>query len=433
MSNLPTSSSQAPREQKPKSKSRNGNNLSSEPICVGLDIGTTKVSMVIARIQENKTFEIIGVSSVPSAGLRKGVVINIDATVDAIRRAREEAELMAGIAVQTVWAGVAGSHIRSFNSRGMVAIKNREVNNDDIRRVLEAAQAVALPEDRKLLHALPQNFTVDSQDGIRDPIGMSGVRLEAGVHLASGAIMSLHNITKCAERAGLHVSGLAMESLASAEACLSQDEKDLGVAVVDMGGGTCDIIIYVNGSVVHTAVLPVGGTHLTHDISVGLRTPASAAEEIKKKYGCAMTSLIDGNETIEVPSVGGRNPRTLSRATLTEVIEPRIEETLHLINNEILKSGYHDLIGSGIVLTGGACLLEGVIELGEFIFETPVRRGIPLNTAGLTEVVRSPAFTTGVGLVKYGSENAIKAKKLRPNTMVEKLKTRVSDFLDGAF
>jgi cell division protein FtsA len=407
---------------------------SAERICVGLDVGTTKVSIVIARVESKNPqniSEIIGVSTVPSTGLRKGVVINIDATVEAIKKAREEAELMSGIKISQVWAGVAGSHIKSFNSRGMVAIKDHEVKSDDIRRVLEAAQAVALPEDRRLLHVLPQNFAVDSQEGIREPLGMSGVRLEASVHLVTGAQMSLLNITKCAERAGLQIAGLVMEPVASAEACLSQDEKDLGVALIDMGGGTCDIIVYVNGSVVHTSVLPIGGAHLTHDISVGLRTPAAEAEIIKKKYGCAMTSLVDAGETIEVPSVGGRNPRTLPRVTLAEVIEPRVEETLHLLNNEILKSGYRDLIGSGVVLTGGASCLEGIVELGEFIFEMPVRRGIALQTAGLTEVVQSPAHTTGVGLVKYGALQQPTAVK--EHSFVGRLKSRVSDLLDGAF
>jgi cell division protein FtsA len=422
-------------------------------ICAGLDIGTTKVSVIIARVNnrvganpmpyaserigphnsENTTYEIIGVGNYPSKGLRKGSVINIDITVEAIKKAREEAELMAGLKISHVWVGVAGSHIRSFNSKGMVAIKNHEVAADDVRRVLEAAKAVALPEDREILHLLPQSFAVDAQEGIRDPRGMSGVRLEAGVHLVTGAKMSLQNISKCAERAGLQVSGLVLESLASAEAVLSQDEKDLGVAVVDMGGGTCDIIVYVGGAVVHTSVLPIGGMHLTQDISVGLRTPAVEAEIIKKKHGCAMTSLVDGGETIEVPSVGGRNPRTVSRATLTEVIEPRIEETLHLINNEILKSGYQDLIGAGVVLTGGASLLEGIVELGEFIFEMPVRRGMALSTTGLKEVVQSPAYATGVGLMKYGAENSISETTKKSGSIMDRLKTSVAEFLDGAF
>ncbi|MDZ4678015.1 MAG: cell division protein FtsA [Oligoflexia bacterium] len=403
-------------------------------ISAGLDIGTTKVSVIIARVNPDKiSYEIIGVGNCPSKGLRKGSVINIDITVDAIKKAREEAELMAGVKIDSVWVGVAGSHIRSFNSKGMVAIKNHEVAPDDVRRVLEAAKAVALPDDREILHLLPQSFAVDAQEGIRDPRGMSGVRLEAGVHLVTGAKMSLQNIAKCAERAGLHVSGLVLESLASAEAVLSQDEKDLGVAVVDMGGGTCDIIVYVAGAVVHTAVLPIGGMHLTQDISVGLRTPVVEAEIIKKKFGCAMTSLIDSGETIDVPSVGGRNPRTVSRATLTEVIEPRIEETLHLINNEILKSGYQELIGAGVVLAGGASCLDGIVELSEFIFEMPVRRGMALSTTGLKEVVQSPAYATGVGLMKYGAENSAKETAKKSGSLVERLKTSVADFLDGAF
>lgn len=406
-------------------------------VIAGLDIGTTKVCVVIAKTHRGQTptknFEIIGVAQAPTTGLRKGVVINIDATVEAIKKAREEAELMAGVKIGKVWAGVAGSHIQSFNSKGMVAIKTHEVSADDVRRVHEAAKAVALHEDRQLLHILPQTFSVDSQDGIRDPLGMSGVRLEAGVHLVTGSKMSLLNVTKCAERSGLHVSGLVLESLAAAEATLSQDEKDLGVAVIDMGGGTCDIIIYVGGHVRHTSVLPIGGAHLTQDISVGLRTPIQEAEEIKKKYGCAMTSLVDGGEVIEVPSVGGRKPRIVSRTTLAEVIEPRCEETLHLIHNEILKSGFHELIGAGVVLSGGASLLEGIVELGEFIFEMPVRRGVALGTTGLKEVVQSPAYSTAVGLVKYGSENMKEAISSKAASFVDRLKTHVSDFLDGAF
>jgi cell division protein FtsA len=415
--------------------STSNQSVSQKPeIIAGLDVGTTKAAIVIARVHP-KSVEIIGVGYAPSSGLRKGVVINVEATVEAIKRAREEAELMAGVKLEKVWAGVAGSHIRSLNSRGMVAIKNHEVHQDDVARVLEAARAVALPDDRELLHLLPQNYTVDSQDGIRDPLGMSGVRLESSVHLATGLKMSLQNITKCAERAGLHVSGLVLESLASAEACLSQDEKELGCALIDMGGGTCDVIVFVNGSVVHTGVLPIGGSHLTHDISVGLRTPASEAENIKKKFGCAMTSLVEQQDVIEVPSVGGRNPRTISRSTLTEVIEPRIEEILNLINNEILKSGYQNMIGSGVVLTGGACLLEGIVELGEFIFEMPVRRGLVVNTSGLTEVAQSPAWTTAVGLVRYGAAHMNQAQQMKysTGTFMSKIKTRISGFLDGAF
>lgn len=401
-------------------------------IIAGLDIGTTKVCVVIGRVTDNSNIEIIGVAQSRSLGLRKGVVINIDATVEAIQRALEDAELMAGVGIDKVWAGVAGGHINSFNSKGMVAIKNHEVQKDDIRRVIEAAQAVALPEGRQILHVLPQSFKVDDQDGIRDPLGMSGVRLEAGIHIMTGATASLQNITKCAQKSGLQILGLVSEALASAEATLSQDEKDLGVAVIDMGGGTCDMVIYVGGSVVHTAVLPIGGYHLTHDISVGLRTPAGEAEEIKKKFGCAMASLVQSGETLEVPSVGGRNPRTLSRLTLAEVIEPRIEETIHFLNNEIIKSGYKDLLGSGVVLTGGGSLLEGIVELGEFIFEMPVRRGIPINTSGLKEVVQSPAIATAVGLIKHGAQNRVKTHNQR-GSFVETIKNKFTNFLDGAF
>lgn len=379
-------------------------------IYAGLDIGSSKVCLVIARVN-GKTYEIIGLSSIPSTGVKKGAVINIDATVDAIVKAREEAELMAGVKISDVIVGVSGSHVESFNSTGMVAIKNHEVSRSDMNRVIEAAKAVALKEDRELLHVLPQNFSVDSQSGIRDPIGMSGVRLEVGVHLVTGQTMNLLNIKKCVEKSGLKISGRALDPWAAAEVVLSQDEKDLGVAVVDMGASQCDIVIYNSGSVRHTAVVPIGGAHLTQDVSIGLRTPSAQAEDIKKKYGSAMTSLVSSQELIEVPSVGGRAARTISRVTLSEVIEPRAEETLYLIQNEIIKSGYRELLGAGIVLTGGGSCLEGLAELGEFIFEMPVRRGMAMNTSGLKEVVSSPVFATAVGLVKFGAENLLKVEK----------------------
>ncbi|MCC6278066.1 MAG: cell division protein FtsA [Oligoflexia bacterium] len=401
------------------------------PIVAGLDIGTTKVCMVIAR-SHSDSIEIIGVGQCPSRGLKKGSVINIDITVDAIKRAREEAELMAGIKVEKIWVGVGSQNIRSFNSKGMVAIKNHVVAKDDIKRVLEAARAVALPEDRQIIHLLAQTFAVDSQDGIRDPMGMSGVRLEAGAHLVTGNLMGIQNLERCVQKAGLQVAGLVLEPLAASDAVLSQDEKDLGVALVEMGGGSTDIIIFANGSVVHTAQIPVGGAHLTHDISVGLRTPSVEAEDIKKKYGCAMTSLVEAGETIEVPSVGGRNPRTVARITLAEVIEPRAEEILHLINNEIAKSGYQELIGAGIVLTGGGSLLEGIVELGEFIFEVPVRRGYAMHTTGLKEVVQSPVYATAVGLVRYGAIQG-KDSATRGSSIFEKIRTSFGQLLDGAF
>jgi cell division protein FtsA len=399
-------------------------------IVAGLDIGTTKVAVVIAR-HIPKAFEVLGLAQSPWSGLRKGIVINVDATVETITKAKEEAELMAGIKIDSAWVGVAGSHSQSFNSKGMVAIKNGEVTQEDLRRVLEASQAVALPDDREILHILPQNFIVDSQEGIRDPLGMSGVRLEAAVHLATALKRSLQNITRCAERAGLHVAGRVLDTLAAGEACLSQDEKDLGVALVDMGGGTCDIIIYVGGFVMHTAVLPIGGTHLTKDISVGLRTPIAEAEAIKKKFGCTMTSLVEEGESIEVPSVGGRGPRTVSRAMLAEVIEPRMEEILTLINNEILKSGYQHLLGAGVVLTGGCSLLEGIVELGEFVFEMPVRRGIPLFTEGLNETVRTPVYATGVGLARHGAKHFHQAIGKKAKSVMQRFKNRFNEFVDA--
>lgn len=401
-------------------------------VVAALDIGTSKVCVVIARLQpktESKNFEIIGVSSVPCTGMKKGSVVNIETTVEAIKKAREEAELMAGIKINSCWAGVSGTHVQSFNSTGMVAIKDHEVSAEDIQRVIEAAQAVAIKDDRELLHILTQNYIIDSQEGIRDPLGMSGVRLEVGVHLVTGSVMSMVNITKCAERAGLKISGKILEPLAAAEAVLSQDEKDLGVAVVDLGAGSTDIVIYVNGSVRHTTRVPIGGSHLTQDVSIGLRTPAAQAEEIKKKHGCAMASLMNGAELIEVPSVGGRNARTLSRTTLAEVIEPRAEEMLHLIHNELLKSGYYELLGAGVVMTGGGSCLEGFTELAEFIFEMPVRRGIALNTSGLKEVVSSPIFATAIGLIKFAGESGLSSEK--HESFMSKIKQDLTSLFKG--
>lgn len=401
-------------------------NNKNAPLVAGLDIGTSKISILIARVQ-NKTLEVIGVSSVPCNGVKKGAVVNIDATTEAIKKARIEAELMSGIKISNVWAGVSASHVSSFNSTGMVAIKDKEVKQDDVERVIEAAQAVAIKDDRELLHILPQTFIVDSQAGIRDPLGMSGVRLEVGAHLVAANSMTLVNLRKCAYKAELQINGFILEPLAAAEAVLSQDEKDLGVAVVDMGASSSDIIIYQNGAVVYSAVVPVGGSHLTHDVSIGLRTPAAQAEEIKIKYGSAMASLITNNEVIDVPSVGGRNARTISRSTLAEVIEPRAEEILNLIGAEIKQSGFGEVLGAGVVLTGGASQLEGMAELGEFIFEMPVRRAMALNTAGLKEVVSIPTFATLVGLVQMGAEKTKNSPMMtKANTFIEKFKKEIS-------
>jgi cell division protein FtsA len=375
-----------------------------ENLIVGLDIGTTKICAIVGNVTEDGV-DIVGIGTSPSRGLRKGVVINIETTVASIRKAIEEAELMAGCEIKSVYAGIAGGHIKGFNSQGVIAIKNREVSPDDVRRVIDAAKAIAIPMDREVIHILPQEFIIDDQDGIREPLGMSGVRLEARVHIVTGAVASAQNIIKSCNRAGLDVADIVLEQLASSEAVISAEEKEIGVALVDIGGGTTDIAIFVDGAIKHTAVLSLGGNHLTNDIAVGLRTPMAEAEKIKQKYGCCYTSIVGKDETIEVPSVGGRKPRILSRQLLSEILEPRMEEIYTLVNREIVKSGFEDQIASGVVITGGTSILEGMPELAEQIFNLPVRRGVPQNIGGLVDVVNSPVYATGVGLVLYGSKN----------------------------
>jgi cell division protein FtsA len=375
-----------------------------ENLIVGLDIGTTKICAIVGNVTEDGV-DIVGIGSSPSRGLRKGVVINIETTVASIKKAVEEAELMAGCEIKSVYAGIAGGHIKGFNSQGIIAIKNREVSTEDVRRVIDAAKAIAIPMDREVIHILPQEFIIDDQDGIREPLGMSGVRLEAKVHIVTGAVASAQNIIKSCNRAGLDVADIVLEQLASSEAVISPEEKEIGVALVDIGGGTTDIAIFVDGAIKHTSVLSLGGNHLTNDIAVGLRTPMAEAEKIKQKYGCCFASLVGKDETIEVPSVGGRKPRVLSRQLLAEILEPRMEEIFTLVNREIVKSGYEDRIASGVVITGGTSILEGSPELAEQIFNLPVRRGLPQNLGGLVDVVNSPVYATGVGLVVYGSKN----------------------------
>lgn len=375
---------------------------SKAPLLAGLDIGSTKVSFVIGTVTPEGKIEIAGVGTAPNTGIRHGVVVNIEATTDSIRKAKEEAELMSGYSAQEVWVSVAGNHITSFDSKGMVAIKNKEVTHSEIERVIEAAKAVAVPADRQVLHVLPRDFKVDGQDGISDPIGMSGIRLEANVHIVTGSQTALNNTVKCVEKANLKIAGLVLGQLASAQAVLSEDEKNLGVAVIDMGGGTCNAIYFVNGSVAHSSVIPVGGQHFTHDVAVGLRTPQVSAEILKKKYGCAMATLVNDNETIEVEGVGGRKARVLPRKELADVLEARAEETLNLIANDVRMSGLMAMMGSGLVLTGGASQLDSLIEMGEFIFDLPVRRGTPTQVGGLTDVVKGGEFATSVGLLLYG-------------------------------
>jgi cell division protein FtsA len=371
-------------------------------IVVGLDIGTTKICAVVGEITSDSSIDIIGLGTSHSRGLRKGVVINIDSTVESIKKAIEEAELMAGVEIDSVFAGIAGGHVKGFNSRGVIAIKDKEVTQSDIERVIDAAKAVAIPMDREVIHVLPQEFIIDEQDGIREPLGMSGVRLEAEVHIVTGAVTSAQNIIKSCNRAGLEVRDIVLQQLASSYAALTDDEKELGVALVDVGGGTTDIAIFVQGSIWHTSVLALGGNHITNDLAVGLRTPTVEAEKLKKKAGCALTSMVKGEEAVEVPSVGGRDPRVISRHVMAEIIEPRAEEIFSLSRREIQKSGYEEMIASGVVISGGSVILEGMPELAEQVFDLPVRRGAPREVGGLIDIINSPIYTTGAGLVLYG-------------------------------
>jgi cell division protein FtsA len=371
-------------------------------LIVGLDIGTSKVVAIVCEVMEGQQVEVIGIGTHPSRGLKKGVVVNIESTVQSIQRAVEEAELMAGCEIHSVYAGIAGSHIRSMNSHGIVAIRDDEVTASDVERVIDAARAVAIPADQKILHILPQEFIIDKQEGIKEPIGMSGVRLEAKVHMVTGAVSAAQNIIKCVRRCGLDVDDVILEQLASSLSVLTDDEKELGVCLVDIGGGTTDIAVFTDGSIRHTAVIPIAGDQVTNDIAVALRTPTQFAEEIKIKYGCALTQLANPEETIEVPGVGDRPPRRLVRQTLAEVIEPRYEELFSLIQAELRRSGFEDLIAAGVVMTGGSSKMEGVIELAEEIFHMPVRLGLPQHIGGLVDVVRNPIHATGVGLLLYG-------------------------------
>ncbi len=373
-----------------------------DEIIVGLDIGTTKIAAVVGEVTLDG-LDIIGIGTAPSRGLRKGVVVNIDATVNAIQTAIGEAENMAGCEISTVYAGISGGHIRGANSHGVVACKDKEIRENDIARVIEAAKAMAIPMDREVLHVLPQQYIIDDQDGIRNPLGMAGVRLESKVHIVTTAVTSAQNVVKCANRCGLHVADIVLEPLAAAVSVVEEDEKELGVALIDIGGGTTDVILFCDGATVHTGVLPLGGSHVTGDIAVGLRTPLEAAEKIKKKYGCAIPALVEESETMEVTSVGGRAPRVLSRQLLVQIIEPRIEEILEHTRREIVRSGHFDSLAAGVVLTGGTTIMEGIPELAEDVLGLPARRGLPERIGGLTDVVRSPAYSAGVGLVQYGA------------------------------
>lgn len=371
---------------------------------VGLDIGTSKVAAIVGEVSASGDLEVIGIGAHHSRGLRKGVVVNIESTVEAIKRAVEEAELMAGCDIDSVYAGIAGSHIRGINSHGIVAIRDREVYEQDVDRVLDAAQAVAIPADQKVLHTLRQQFLVDDQEGVKEPLGMSGVRLEAKVHLITCAVNAAQNIEKCIERCGLIVNDIILEQLASSMSVLTDDERDLGVCLVDIGGGTTDIAVFTNGAICHTAVIPIAGDQVTNDIAMALRTPTQHAEEIKIKYACALAQLARAEETIQVPGAGGRPPRELSRQALAEVVEPRYEELFTLVQGELNRSGNAEMVASGVVLTGGSAKVEGVVELAEEVFHMPVDVAAPKRIAGIADIASNPIYSTGVGLLMYGME-----------------------------
>src|ERR1700709_2514892 len=381
-------------------------------LIVGLDIGTSKVVAVVAEVMSDGRHEVIGLGQHESRGLKKGVVVNIEATVESIQRALEEAELMADCKIRDVYTGIAGSHIRSFNSSGMVAVKDKEVTATDVARVIETARAVNIPTDQQVLHVLTQEFIVDGQEDIREPIGMSGVRLEVRVHIVSGAVSAAQNIVKCVRRCGLEVNDLVLQPLASSLAVLTEDEKELGVVLVDIGGGTTDIAIFSEGAIRHTAVIPIAGDQITSDVAMALRTPTPDAEDIKVSYGIAKQALADPDEMIEVPGLGERGPRTLSRQALAAVVEPRVEELFSLVQQVVRESGYEELLSSGVVLTGGASGLPGMVELGEDIFLKPVRIGVPEYTGGLADVVRNPRYSTAMGLLLEGRAQRMRGRKV---------------------
>jgi len=405
-----------------------------ENLIVGLDIGTTKIGVVVAE-QGADRVDVIGIGTHPSRGLRKGVVVDIDATVESIKKAVEEAELMGDCEISSVYAGIAGGHIRGFNSHGIVAVKDREVSEGDVRRVIDAAKAVAIPMDREVIHVIPQEFVVDDQDGIREPLGMSGVRLEAKIHIVTAAVTSAQNIVKCANRAGLNVVDIVLEPLASAEAVLSRDERDLGVCLIDIGGGTTDLAVFSDGAITHTSVLALGGNHVSNDIAVGLRTPFEEAERIKKKFGVASARLLGSDGILTVPSVGGRRPREVSRKLLCEIIEPRMEEILSLARGELSKANLEDRIPCGVVLSGGCSALTGIAELAEEIFEAPVRLGAPQNIGGLQDVVRDPMYATGVGLVLYGAnqDRGPSRFRIRDESIFRRVRQRMREWFYGEF
>ncbi len=406
-------------------------------LIVGIDIGTSKIVTIIGEVSDEGKVHVVGIGSHPSKGLKRGVVVNIESTVQSIQRAVEEAELMAGCQIHSAYTGIAGSHIKGFNSHGIVAIRGQEVTQADLDRVIDAARAVAIPADQKILHILPQEFIIDNQDGIREPIGMSGVRLEAKVHIATGAVSAAQNIIKCVERCNIQASDIILEQLASSYAVLTEDEKKLGVCLIDIGGGTTDIAIFIEGAIRHSAVIPIAGDQVTNDLAIALRTPTQNAESLKRHHACCLAELVDDEDAIEVPSVGHREPRQIARKLLAEVCEPRYEELFMLVRAELRRSGFEDLIASGIVLTGGASQIDGGVELAERVFQIPVRLGIPEKVTGLADVVKNPVYATAVGLLLYGHQQqhdptAIVAKSHRGKS-VKSVWSRMKGWFQGNF
>lgn len=403
-------------------------------LIVGLDIGTSKVLAIVGEVNDNDEVEIIGYGHHPSTGMSRGVVANIEETVTAIQRAVEEAELMAGCQIYSVYAGIAGAHINSFNSHGMAAVRDSEVDENDVDRAIDSATAVMIPNDQSIIHTLPQEYIIDGQQGIRHPIGMNGIRLEVNLHMVTASTSSEKNIEKCIRRCGLEVDDIILEQLASCESVLTKDEKELGVCLIDIGDGTTDIAVYSEGAIRHTAVIPIAGYQITNDIAIALRTPTDSAEEIKKKYGCALRQLAPIEESIEVKTVGDRPPRKLSKQTLSEVVEPRVEELFELVRTDLRRNGCEHLIRSGVVLTGGSSKMEGMIELAEEVFHLPVRLGVPKYVGGLSEVVKNPIYSTGVGLVQFGHrDQGSSKKKIKSDSKISLIWQRVKDWFQGNF
>ena len=398
---------------------------------VGLDIGTSKVAAVVGEVLPDRSLEVIGIGTHPSRGMKKGVVVDIDSTVQSIRRAVEEAELMAGCQVDSVYAGIAGSHIRGINSVGIVAIRDGEVRQSDVDRVIDAAKAMAIPADQHMLHILPQEYLIDSQEGVKQPHGMSGVRLEAKVHVVTCATNAMQNIEKCIERCGLAVNDIILEQLAASYSALTDDERDLGVCLVDIGGGTTDIAVFTDGAIRHTAVIPIAGDQVTNDLAMALLTPTQHAEEIKIRYACALTQLAGVEETLQVPGAGDRPPREATRQTLAEVVQPRYDELFTLVQAELRRSGYEDLVAAGVVLTGGSARMQGVVELAEEIFHMPVSVASPRGAAGLADVVRNPIYATGLGLVMYGEEQERSGGRTTRSLPLDGLLARIKGWLSN--